>query len=267
MTRSGPLDHTVSVTHDVLTVTVDGVATSVSRWMPADERTSGVVVACHGGVDGLDTPMEQAAERIAGRGLAVLAPHYRGEDGRGSRRDIGTTDVADVLASADVASSTSATVALWGQSRGGLVALLAAATRPGRFAAVAATAPIDSLAFLHDVMAARGHEVAAEIEDRLGGPPTSAPAAYAWRDVARRADALRGQSVMLAHAADDTVVPVDRTLALLGRLCGPAELIAVLPPFGGHRAVYDVDGIVWRSLVPFLERSLCGAAPSSGGRP
>jgi dipeptidyl aminopeptidase/acylaminoacyl peptidase len=253
-------------TRDDLRMTVAGIETAVTRWRPLDGPVVSAVVVCHGGVDGIDAPCEEAAGRLAAGGLAVLAPHYRGEDGITGDRDIGVTDVDDVLAAVDLAAG-SGTVALWGQSRGGFVALLAAARRAADVAGVVVTAPIDSVAFLHDVMAERGHAVAAEIATRIGGTPRERPAEYAARDAGARAADLHGQRVLVAHAADDTVVPVQRSLDLVARLCGHCEVSALFPVAGGHRVVYETSGPVWRALVDFLRDPLVAASGSPARTP
>jgi pimeloyl-ACP methyl ester carboxylesterase len=125
---------------------------------------------------------------------------------------------------------------------------------PERLTSVAATAPIDSLVFLYDVMASRGHRVAAEIEARLGTPDNAADA-YAARDAARLGSRLKPLPVFIGHAADDEVVPVARSLRLVEAWLGGPDVTAVFAGAGGHRVVGDGDGIVWRELVRFLEQA------------
>jgi dipeptidyl aminopeptidase/acylaminoacyl peptidase len=253
-----------SVTSTELYLTVDGVKTKATRWSPDSAGKVGGIVACHGGVTGLDAPMLDACVRLAAAGLVVLAPHYRGEDNETTYRDIGASDVADALAATCVLAGEVPRVAVWGQSRGGLVALLALSARPDLFAGAAVTSPIDSVAFLHDVMAERGDAVAAEIALRLGGTPMQVPGAYAARDAAKLAAKCSGRPLFLAHAADDVVVPASRSLELLQRWHGTCDITAVLTREGGHRVVYDTDGPVWRGLVRFLGDLL--GEPTTPGR-
>jgi dipeptidyl aminopeptidase/acylaminoacyl peptidase len=247
-----------------LYLTVDGVKTKATRWSAAGPRALGGLVACHGGVTGLDTPMVDACCRLASFGLVVVAPHYRGEDNETTQRDIGASDVADAMAAASVLTGEVSRIAVWGQSRGGLVALLALSQRPDLFAGAAVTSPIDSLAFLHDVMAERGDAVAAEIAVRLGGTPLQVPDAYAARDAANLAAKCSGRPLFLAHAADDVVVPASRSVALLQRWHGICDITALMTREGGHRVVYDTDGPVWRGLVRFLGDLL--GEPATPGR-
>ena len=240
---------------ETLRPTVGGTETVMTRWIPGSGPIRGAVVACHGGVNGLDGVVADASARLASSGFVVVAPHYRGEDGITSVRDVGASDVEDALVARELCGD-APLVAVWGNSRGGLVALLALAASPERFACAAATAPIDSLAFLHDVMDSRADPVAAEIRRCLGGTPNEVPEAYRRRDAATVAAHADRRPVFLGHAADDTVVPVARTLGLIHQWCGQSSLTVVMPTHGGHRVADDPAGPVWLGLVAFLNRYL-----------
>jgi dipeptidyl aminopeptidase/acylaminoacyl peptidase len=247
-------------------VTVEDLSRSgtvASVFEPAGEPVT-AVVACHGGLDGLDDLVVRCCRDLASSGAIVVAPHYRGEDGVSdpAERRIGETDVDDALTSLQwLEGKVAFPPFVWGNSRGGLVALLAAASSSVELGGCVATSPIDSLAHFHDIMSPRGHDTALEIERRLGGSPALAPEAY--EDFDGALVGRHGVPVFLAHAADDPVVPLGYSVDLAGRIASSGSSVgAMFVPSGGHRVI-DTQPAVWTAVIRFLGLSGAGALAKS----
>lgn len=139
---------------------------------------------------------------------------------------------------------------LWGNSRGALVALLAGSQIEPSPSGVAVTSPIDSLAYLFDVMNGRSHPVAEEIEAAMGGTPSHLPEAYRRFDAAHAS--LADVPVFVAHASDDPVVSIERSRRLASELAKTNAVVdTCFVETGGHRPV-ATNSEVWRRLLDFL---------------
>jgi dienelactone hydrolase len=131
------------------------------------------------------------------RGWAMLHPDLRGP---ANRPEAAGSDLAfaDLTAAIDLAGKRRRIdpdrVYAIGGSGGGMMALLAVARMPERWAAVSAWVPVTELTAWHADSRARNNKYAPEIEKVCGGPPGSAPAvdaAYAARSVVARLSQAR----------------------------------------------------------------------------
>jgi dipeptidyl aminopeptidase/acylaminoacyl peptidase len=116
------------------------------------------LVLVHGAFHGrLDWRFFDLIDYAVTKGYVVMFPEYRGSSGYGDvhyKNNYGTTDVADVLASADyLVKSTSYVdgnrLGIYGHSRGGMVTLLSIERAPAKFkAAVDVAGLADFVAFM-----------------------------------------------------------------------------------------------------------------------
>lgn len=199
------------------------------------------LVAAHGGVNGIDDNFRRKCRELASHGFAVIGPSFRGEDDSEGEMNIGRADVEDLIEAVDVLRSVAAitNVALWGNSRGGLTALLAAA-QSNQFVATAATAAIVSLEVLYDIFASRDDPFLETVIKGAGGTPADVPQEYDRRSAVALAGSIR-TPLLIMHAEDDTVVDVDgaKRLDAAIRASGQTQVELNLFPGGGHRFLLE----------------------------
>jgi dipeptidyl aminopeptidase/acylaminoacyl peptidase len=121
------------------------------------KRYPGLIIV-HGAFHGrLDWRFFDLIDAAVSKGYVVMFPEYRGSSGYGDvhyKNNYGTTDVADVLASADYLVKAAPYVdpnrlGIFGHSRGGMVTLLSIERAPTKFkAAVDVAGLADFLAFM-----------------------------------------------------------------------------------------------------------------------
>jgi len=107
---------------------------------------------------------------------------------------------------------------LLGCSGGGQMALLAAATAPELFRAVAVWCPVSDLALWHRHLSATRQHYVRHLESCLGGTPESAPEQYRERSPAAHPERLRSLPVFIHHGRHDEVVPFRHSLELAAKL-------------------------------------------------
>lgn len=136
----------------------------------------GLVIA-HGSYHGsLDPVMFGLIETAVRNGYIVIFPEYRGSRGYGESTydaiDFGGKEVDDVIAAADYLSATRPVpkdrIAIYGRSKGGMIAMLAIERFPTRFAAaVDVVGLMDMVAYMAYKPGFRGDDVAKQ--PRFGG--------------------------------------------------------------------------------------------------
>jgi dipeptidyl aminopeptidase/acylaminoacyl peptidase len=138
--------------------------------MAASKRYPAVVVL-HGGFHmHLDVEFFPLIQGLVDHGYVVMFPEYRGSQGYGPEiyaNDYGHTDVADTLAAGRYIASKSfvdpARIGIFGESRGGMVALLAIEQAPKQFkVAVDVVGLADFIAYMSYKPEYRRQEVASE---------------------------------------------------------------------------------------------------------
>ncbi|MFQ6097376.1 MAG: prolyl oligopeptidase family serine peptidase [Armatimonadota bacterium] len=188
-------------------------------------------VVMHGGYAGSRERLRADVERLAHRGLFVVAPSIRGRDDSAGEPDFFGRECHDVW---DVIGAVRARfgqaiapehVSIVGYSAGGVAALTCAVRFPDLFGVVAAFFAPGPGALRRRLEAYRRDPRAVEGEGRaklleailgvMGGVPDDVPGPYAARDVLAAAGNLRhAPRVLLFHDAEDPVVPVAESEAL-----------------------------------------------------
>jgi dipeptidyl aminopeptidase/acylaminoacyl peptidase len=145
------------------------------------------VVMVHGGFhERFDWRWFQLIDLAVTKGYVVIFPEYRGSRGYGANHyvnDYGVTDTADTLAAAQYLGEQTfadpARLGILGQSRGGMVTLLAIENEPSRFkAAVDIVGLTDFVAYMAYKPEYRRKEVAKESPSFKGKLPDENLAAY-----------------------------------------------------------------------------------------
>ena len=140
------LDHADRIRLETEYINSDGELIPTHVFTPIKAATSGrraAVVMVHGGFhERLEPSWFPLVEAVVDAGYVVLFPEYRGSRGYGDaiyQNDYGNTDVADVLAAGRYAAARPdvdpARIGVLGQSRGGMVTLLAIERAPKQFKA------------------------------------------------------------------------------------------------------------------------------------
>lgn len=221
------------------------------------------LVAAHGGLSGLDEAFRSKCAELAASGFVVIAPSFRGEDGSEGEVDVGGGDVDDTLAAAELLSQredVTDSIGIWGNSRGGLVALLAVA-RSSRFAAAATSAALVSAEDLYRIFAGRDDPFLPVLLKSIGGRPEEAPEEYCRRSALLQAAYIRCP-LLIMHGDADTVVPVDSARRMERALCdvGKSDYEVRIFTGAGHRFLTEGDQAreATEHLVGFLRKHLGG---------
>ena len=201
---------------------------------------AGVAVLLHGGfwmqawrrdlMDGL-------AVDLSGQGWETWNVEYGRVGGTGGWPQTGV----DVLTAIDavVEASAAETVTLIGHSAGGQLALWAAAQRReivGRAVSLAGLCDLAS--------AARQRLGGGAVERLLAGAPAA--------DASPLHHVPIGVPVVLAHCADDSVVPIDQSERFAQAATAAGDQVALVAiPAGDHMALIEPDA-AWRSVRPHL---------------
>ncbi|NAS25709.1 prolyl oligopeptidase family serine peptidase [Herbidospora sp. NEAU-GS84] len=228
---------------------------------PATARR--VVIALHGGPEAAwHLAYDPLFQRLAGAGVAVVAPNQRGSTGYGTaHRDAirgawGGPDLADVLhlghALAGARGPAGSRPMVYGASYGAYLALLASAARPELWERAAVVAPFLSGPALY----ADGPPTVRTMIDRLGGREVIYDA-LGPRDLLRLGDRIR-LPLLIVHGEQDPIIPVTHSRRLRDRLLRAgrregADFVYREVAGAGHDPVTDdVDGGVLDQLAAFL---------------
>lgn len=253
-----------------------------------------VQIINHGGYDGLDSVAAlETCKRAAARGWLTAMSAYRGEQMAGfagltvnadpAQWELCLGEVTDVLRLTDLvldfAEADPTRVLMWGHSHGACVT--ERAVQQGAPVTVAASfaAPTDFPAW-HAYCSAPGvpcnvvTHTAQGLELTLGGPPASAPAAYAWRSPLNFAVDLKERRDMkflaLQGTADPMVYPtqacalaqsIQSTNWHVINAMGGTSTTAPAGPFSGGSCTTASTTVTWQSTaVP-------GSAPGAWTQP
>jgi dipeptidyl aminopeptidase/acylaminoacyl peptidase len=174
------------------------------------------IVFVHGGFhDRLDTYFFKMIATAVSKGYVVMFPDYRGSSGYGDihyANSYGTTDVADVLASADFLGKLSYVdpdrLGIVGHSRGGMVTLLAIEQAPKKFKVATEIAGlVDFIAYMSYKPDWRRSEVAREPQFHGMGPDKNLGAYIKVSPMSHVKD-IETPLLVLANTFDETV-PLD----------------------------------------------------------
>lgn len=181
---------------------------------PAERRPA--VVLVHGGFhERLNVEWFPLIVALVKRGYVVVFPEYRGSRGYGANlyvNDYGSTDTADVLAAADYVSRKPFVdpqrLGIVGESRGGMVTLLAIEREPTRFkAAVDVVGLTDFVAYMAYKPEYRRQEVARESASFGGQLPNDNLAAYMAASPINAVDRIQTPLLVMASTGD-TIAPL-----------------------------------------------------------
>lgn len=181
---------------------------------PAERHPA--VVLVHGGFhERLNVEWFPLIVALVKRGFIVMFPEYRGSRGYGANlyvNDYGATDTADVLAAADYVGRKPFVdpqrLGIIGESRGGMVALLAIEREPTRFkAAVDVVGLTDFVAYMAYKPEYRRQEVARESASFGGRLPNENLAAYMAASPINAVDRIQTPLLVMASTGD-TIAPL-----------------------------------------------------------
>lgn len=211
---------------------------------PAARGRHPVIIWNHGGFGGLAdwNDMEGQCARAARSGWVYAESSYRGEDESDGEVEVCLGEVDDVLALLEIvrdrAYADASRVAMGGISHGGCITAMAVARDAPVQVAVDIAGPTDWAELWKHLSRSASTStdpqpkatfggLAARIARATGGTPAEKPAEYAMRSPLNHAAKISdwGNSFLLMHGADDTVVPV-------GQSCRLAEAIEGAKGFG-----------------------------------
>ncbi|MFG1942823.1 alpha/beta hydrolase family protein [Nonomuraea sp. NPDC048826] len=218
-------------------------------------RARRLLISLHGGPEaatqlGFD-PFMQA---MAGAGIAVVAPNYRGSTGYGAAHQRALTgawggpDLADVRELARQLARPGLALMVHGTSYGAYLALLAACADPHLWSHCVAVSPFLSGPRLYE----EGAPGVRALLDRLGGRVVIDDR-LGPRDVARLCDRITAR-LLIVHARDDEVIPVGQSRELRARLLSAGrregrDFVYSEYPTGGHDLL---SGQAMESFLRFL---------------
>ncbi|MGH6781397.1 MAG: alpha/beta hydrolase family protein [Sphingomonadaceae bacterium] len=189
---------------------IPGYVFTPASGVPAGEKRPAVVVV-HGGFhERFNVEWFPLITSLVQRGYVVIFPEYRGSRGYGSnhyRNDYGVTDTADVLAAAAYIARKpfvdSERLAIVGESRGGMLTLLAIQQQPTRFkAAVDVVGLTDFVAYMAYKPEYRRQEVARENPSFGGKLPNENLAAYMAVSPINHVDKIQTPLLVMASTGD-----------------------------------------------------------------
>ncbi|MEV0589878.1 alpha/beta hydrolase family protein [Nonomuraea cavernae] len=218
-------------------------------------RARRLLISLHGGPEaatqlGFD-PLMQA---VAGAGIAIVAPNYRGSIGYGSAHQRallgawGGPDLADIRHLARRLARPGQALLVHGTSYGAYLALLAACADPDLWSGCVAVSPFLSGPRLY----AEGSPGVRALLDRLGGR-TVIDDDLGPRDVARLCERITAR-LLIVHARNDEVIPVSQSRELRARLLSAGrhegrDFTYLESPTGGHDLI---SGHIVDALLRFL---------------
>ncbi len=211
------LDHADRIRLATVFVDSDGELIPTHVFTPvtatADVRRPAVVMV-HGGFhERLEPSWFPLIEAVVAAGYVVLFPEYRGSRGYGDaiyQNDYGNTDVADVLAAGRYAATRPdidpARIGILGQSRGGMLTLLAIERAPQQFkAAVDIVGLTDFVAYMSYKPDYRRKEIAATNPGFAGKLPHENLPAYMNVSPINFVEKIEAPLLVLATSGDKIV--------------------------------------------------------------
>ncbi|MBO8165077.1 MAG: S9 family peptidase [Brevibacillus sp.] len=179
---------------------------------------------CRGGLGSVGRVRPERISRLASFGCVVMAPHYRGNEGGEGRDEFGGADRHDVFQAHQILRELPfvdpARISLYGFSRGGMMALLAAIERPGFQSVVFWNGVCDLLLTYEERIDLR------RMLRRVVGHPRKNREAYLMRSPVHHVDRITCP-VLIIHGVCDQHVGVEHACRLaraLTRHYKPHEL-------------------------------------------
>jgi pimeloyl-ACP methyl ester carboxylesterase len=212
-----------------------------------------VLISLHGGPEAaIRLGFDPRMQALAGAGITVISPNYRGSTGYGEahrqaiEHALGGPDLADVRAVArhvTRARRRAGTLMSFGESYGAFLALLAAGADPGLWSHCVAVAPFLSGQRLY----ADGSQSVRALLDRLGGR-TTIDDDLGPRDLAFLCERITAR-LLVIHGANDAVIPVGQSRDLRARLLRAGreegtDFIYLESATGGHNPLEGSGGTI-----------------------
>lgn len=179
--------------------------------VPVQMGKKPALLYCRGGYKKVGKVRAERISQLASFGYVVVAPHYRGNEGGEGRDEFGGAEVHDLFAAYDLLCQMPEVdqqrISLYGFSRGGMMALLAAAKRKGFHAAVVWSGVSDLLLT---------HEERADLRkmlNRIIGDPETNREAYLTRSAWLMAKNI-SCPVLIIHGTCDQNVGVQHAKKL-----------------------------------------------------
>ncbi|CAM5781991.1 MULTISPECIES: alpha/beta hydrolase family protein [Brevibacillus] len=170
---------------------------------------------CRGGIKGVGKVRPERISQMASFGYVVLAPHYRGNEGGEGRDEFGGEDRHDVFSAYELLCRMpgvdSGRISVYGFSRGGIMALLAAIECPGLRSAVVWGGVSDLFLTYEERIDLR------RMLRRVVGHPRKQEEAYRWRSPIFRAAEI-SCPVLIIHGTEDGNVGVEHARRLADAL-------------------------------------------------
>ncbi|MCK9910793.1 prolyl oligopeptidase family serine peptidase, partial [Microbacteriaceae bacterium K1510] len=185
----------------------------VKALLAIPEKTGALpaLLYCRGGIRRVGPVRPERISQMASLGHIVLAPHYRGNEGGEGRDEFGGADRHDVFAAYELLRSLPIVrqdrISLYGFSRGGIMALLAAMHCRGVHAAVVWGGVSDLFLTYEERIDLR------RMLKRIVGHPKKNREAYVERSPVYRMEDI-GCPVLIIHGTEDQNVSVEHAYRL-----------------------------------------------------
>ncbi|MFD2370484.1 alpha/beta hydrolase family protein [Brevibacillus sp. GCM10020057] len=193
----------------------EGLLVKAALALPEAYEKSGTplpaLLYCRGGIRGVGKVSPERISQMAAFGYVVLAPHYRGNEGGEGRDEFGGADRHDVFAAYELLRQMPGVdrerISVFGFSRGGIMALLAAMECEGLLAAVVWGGVSDLLLTYEERVDLR------RMLRRIVGHPRKQAEAYRERTPLYRVAEI-ACPVLIIHGTEDANVGVEHALRL-----------------------------------------------------
>lgn len=209
-------------------------------YLPPGAGPAPAVVFNHGGVSGVSADMKRRSRDLAALGYTVLTPAYRGEGGSEGQVEVAAGEVDDILAGAALLAGHPRVdpdrIGVAGSSHGALIAVLAAAREPERFACVVEACGVMDVVSWYTYLVENDFDVSDSLSVAVyGHGPEDRPEAFARRQaVAVAADIA--VPVLLQQGQADRIVPPFQARLMAEALeeAGRVEVLLLEYPLLGH---------------------------------
>jgi len=217
-----------------------------------------LVLINHGG-GGMDNTYEQMATHLASLGYVAACLNFRGYYGSEGRQGYGKGEITDILNLVDFLKTKGYVdikrIGMFGYSRGGHHALLAAEKTDDFKVLVTWSAPVDvfELSILHSF-----------IIDLVGGTPEELPEEYYIRSPINFVENIKCP-LLIIHGEEDIVVPPQHAIRLANRLEQLGKYFEFNILHGEeHTLGHGGFNRAWKDTVNFLNRFLQPASRPPG---
>jgi len=179
--------------------------------IPDLDRPMPALVYCRGGIKGVGKVRPERICQMASFGYVIAAPHYRGNEGGEGRDEFGGAEREDIYAAymwlSQLPQVIAKRISLYGFSRGGMMALLAAMERKDFLAAVVWGGVSDLFLTYEERIDLR------RMLKRIVGHPRKQREAYLDRSPVFRAEQINCP-ILIIHGTEDQNVGVEHAKRL-----------------------------------------------------